>query len=178
MRWPQKILLRFRSLAHRERIEEELAEELRLHVQEQTAANVRAGMGAAEARRRALVDFGGVEQIKEQCRDARGVSWLENLFRDVHFGLRMLRKSPGFTTAAVFTLALGIGANTAIFSVVNAVVFSPLPYPDPARLFGVETRIAAQPSWIRQPPAKISSIFGSAREVSPRWRAFLRSGAQ
>jgi putative ABC transport system permease protein len=137
MRWTQKIRLRFRSFFLRDRAEQELAEEIQIHVEEQAAVYVRGGMSAAEARRRALVEFGGVERMKEECRDARGVGWIENFIRDVHFGLRILRKSPAFALAAVLTLALGIGANTAIFSVVNAVLVRSVPYKDPGSLWMV-----------------------------------------
>ena len=131
---PRVFIARLRGLLARDRMEEDLNEELRFHLEMQAEDNRRAGMNPAEARRAAMRSFGGIELMKEQVREQRAIAWPANVLQDVGHGLRLLRRRPGFTLAAVLSMALGIGLTTAIFTVLNAVALRPLPYPEADRL--------------------------------------------
>lgn len=130
----------WRRLWFRKKMEVELEKELRFHLEEHMAELIAQGLDPKEARRRASLTLGGPEQVKEKCRDARGTRWLEDLWQDLRYGSRMLLKSPGFTATAIITLALGIGATTAMFSVLNSVVVRPLPFHEPDRLVMLEEK--------------------------------------
>ena len=104
----------------RERLDQELDRELRFHIDARVQDLIRDGVAPAEARRRALAEFGGLEPIRESARDARGTRWLEDLGADLRYAVRMMRRTPGFALAAILSLGLGIGANAAVFSVLDA----------------------------------------------------------
>jgi putative ABC transport system permease protein len=133
MNWRLKLQRRLRALFQKPTLDAEMNEEMRSHIEMQTQENIGAGMNAEEARYAALRQFGWVESIKATCREQRGVTSIEQLAQDVRYGSRMLLKNPGFTAVAVLTLALGIGATTAIVSVVKTAVFDPLPVRHPER---------------------------------------------
>src|SRR3984893_11149374 len=130
----EDLFFRLRSIFRRQTVESEMEEELRFHSERQLEKYLKTGMSRDEALRRVRMEFGGLEQVKEDCRDARGVSLMDLVAQDLRYGWRTLLRSPGFAAAALFTLALGIGADTAIFSVVYGILLRPLPFRDASHL--------------------------------------------
>jgi predicted permease len=149
MRWIYKLPLRLRSLFRKKRTEQELSEEMQFHLEKLIGENIARGMSPQEARYAALREFGGVEQLKEECRDSWGVRLVSELGQDVRYGLRQLRRNPGFTAVAVLTLALGIGLNTSIFTLFNAVELRPLPVEDPSTVVNIYQRVENEPGSYR-----------------------------
>src|SRR5260370_30111337 len=137
MRFVRILVHRIQSLLGRSSLEAELQREIDLHIEQLTKEYVRSGMNDSDARLAARREFGAIAHTKEECRDMRRVNFFEDLMKDLVYALRLLRKSPGFTLTAVLSLALGIGANTVVFSVINALVLKPLPVLDADRIFFV-----------------------------------------
>lgn len=148
MNSPRTFLARLRAVFTKPPLDADSAEELAQHIEAATADNLRAGMTPTDAQRQARIALGGIEQTRELHRDARGIPWIEDLLRDVRHAVRQLAKSPVFTAVAVLSLALGIGANTAVFSLVNGILLCSLPVPNPQELrviqwSGVEPKICS-----------------------------------
>jgi putative ABC transport system permease protein len=171
MKWLKELAHSLGSIFRRSHKEQELSEELQFHLERQIEQNLAAGMPPEEARYAALRLFGGVQQVKEECRDMRRINYIENFLQDVRYGLRQLRRSPGFTTVAVLTLALGIGATTAVFSIVHTVLLKPLLYPEPHRIMRL---------WMSAPEKGVTQLVFSGPnfvDVSDQSRTFLALAA-
>jgi predicted permease len=182
LHWVYTIPSRLRSLFGQRQADRELDDELRDHVERKTEEHIAKGLPSSEARRQALLEMGGIEKRKEECRDVRRVNWIQDLIQDLHFSLRTLRKSPGFTAIAILTLALGIGANIFAFSVIDAWLLRPLHFKQPGKLVLILKSTLDQPSdpaifpgrrdyeaWKRE-----SHSFD--RLAGAFWRDFIRTG--
>src|SRR5215475_13160996 len=151
-------------LLRREKMEEQLDKEMQFHLDQHTNDLIAKGHSPREARRLARLALGGTEQVKEKCREARGTLWLEDLFQDFRYAIRILRQRPAFAAVSIATLALGIGAVTAIFSAVNPILFEPLPYPNSDRVMTI---------WYAGPDgSRAKQSFGSYEEMVARSRSF------
>jgi putative ABC transport system permease protein len=157
------LILAFRNLIAKRKMERELDEELRFHLEMQIEQNLQKGMGVEEARRQALISLGGLQQAKENCRDVRSGAFLDILIQDLRYAIRSLLKSPGLLLIVLTTLTLGIGASTAIFTVTHAVLLRPLPYPDPDQLMMV---------WLRE---KDGSVSNTNYATYKDWKEHLHS---
>jgi predicted permease len=166
----RSIFHRLRSVVQRGPVKQDIDEELRFHIEQRTAENIAAGMSPEDATKEARKRFGNVQSVREECREVRCASLGETLLKDIRFGVRMLQKNPGFTAVAVLTLALGIGANTAIFSAIRTVLFDPLPVSDPDRFIQV-IAVHRKQGW--SAPGISPPAFESVRQKT---NLFARSG--
>ena len=172
MKWLGEVGRRLWMLVHRRQFDADLEEEMRLHLELRQREQIESGMPADEARAAARRRFGNTTYLKEESHFAWGWEWLENLAQDARYGLRMLRRSPGFSAVAILTMALGIGATTAIFSVVDATLLRPLPYPEPEQLVSIEDDlpgVGARDVGMSEPEWQDLEHSGIFEHVSPTW---------
>src|SRR5258707_6420962 len=172
MDWLRELARRLSMLIHRRQFDADLEEEMRLHLELRQQEQLQSGMTADDARAAARRRFGNATYLKEESHLAWGWEWFENLAQDMRYGLRMLRKAPGFTAMAVLTIALGIAATTAIFSVVDATLLRPLPYPQREQLVSIRddfSGVGAQDVGMAQPEWQDRQHAGIVEYVSPTW---------
>lgn len=172
MDWLRELARRLHVLLHRRQFDADLEEEIRLHLELRQEEQLQSGMAANDAGAAARRRFGNTTYIKEESHLAWGWEWFENLALDVRYGARMLRKAPGFSAIAILTMALGIGATTAIFSVVDATLLHPLPYPQPEQLVSIEDDlpgVGAQDAGMSEPEWQDLKRSGIFEYVSPTW---------
>jgi hypothetical protein len=167
MNWTN-LWLKGRSIVLRDRVDRELHDELKFHVEMEIRKNLQLGMTTTEARRHALIKFGAGSSVEEECRDARGINLIDHTLQDLGFAFRMFARNPAFTFVAVVTLALGIGANTAIFSVIESVLIRPLPFhgfrcPLPVRGFIRRFSEFLQPWRLPWPPSELLALRHTPR---------------
>jgi putative ABC transport system permease protein len=179
------IFARLLTVFRRKQLEDDLEEELRFHLDMETSNNVRNGMELTDAQRAARIALGNPESIKEECRDARNFILVGSLMRDLRFAIRVLWQNPGFTTVALLSLALGIGANAMIFSVLDAVLLRPLPYEEPDRIvvIGETSRERPDARWPASVPNFIdwreqNNVFEEVSAVRFSWSAVLSGAAE
>jgi len=165
MRMGSRLTSALRTLLHKQRVETELDMEIRSYVDAAADEKIESGISPTEARRQALAECGGLEQVKQAVRDRRASTTVESVIQDIRYGLRQMRHNPAFTWTAVITLGLGIGATTAIFSAVYALLIRPLPHPGSSRLMEISM------AWPQKQRLRCASRFTLARLSGPiRWR--------
>jgi hypothetical protein len=172
MNWLRELARRLNMLLHRRQFDADLEEEIRLHLELRQEEQLQSGMTSDDARAAARRRFGNTTYLQEESHIAWGWEWFENLAEDVRYGARMLRKSPGFTAIALLTIALGIGATTAIFSVVDAALLHPLPYRQPEQLVSIQDDLpgaGARDVGMSEPEWQNLQRSGIFEYVSPTW---------
>ena len=163
------VLFRLRAVFRRRTVEKELDDELQLHLEHEVEKFMRSGLTRQEALRRSRLAFGGLDQVKEECRQARGISWLETAMQDLRYAARGLRRSPGFTAAAVLTLGFGTGAISTVFTLANTMFFRELPVDRPDRVVVVQATRGTAEAPVGS-PIRITFIFGTGPERYKAWR--------